>query len=100
MTLNEILLNILAMREDLLMFERKYGVPTEIFFEAYTRGEEPSEQAWVLDWAQWAGTYKILCELLEEYHKQVHKVFASTTITNFSDLIKQTARHEPIAIPG
>ena len=31
MTLDSIMRDIEAMREDLLMFERKYGVPTEVF---------------------------------------------------------------------
>ena len=43
MTLDSIMRDIEAMREDLLMFERKYGVPTEVFYEAYQRGEEPDD---------------------------------------------------------
>jgi len=60
MTLDEILQEIHAMRQNLFVFERKYGVPSELFFEAYQNGEEPTDSAWVLDWAEWAGTYKIL----------------------------------------
>lgn len=60
MTLDEILQEIHAMRQNLLVFERKYGVPSELFFEAYQNGEEPADSAWVLDWAEWAATYKIL----------------------------------------
>lgn len=52
MTLDDLLRDMHAMREDLLVFERKYGVPTEVFSEAYQRGEEPAETAWVLDWSE------------------------------------------------
>ena len=41
MTLDDVLRDIHAIRENLLVFERKYGVPTEMFYEAYRRGEEP-----------------------------------------------------------
>jgi hypothetical protein len=100
MTLDEMLRDIHAMREDLLVFERKYGVPTEVFYEAYQRGEEPSDSAWVLDWGEWAATYKILQERLALYTDQVRKLLAGATIANFSELIERTARHEPVALPG
>ena len=99
MTLDEILRDIHAMREDLLVFERKYGVPTEVFYEAYQRGEEPVDSAWVLDWSEWAGTYKILQERLALYADQVRKLLAGATIANFSELIERTARHEPVTLP-
>lgn len=60
MTLDDIMRDIQAMREDLLVFERKYGVPTELFYEAYRRGEEPDDPAWVLDWSEWAATQQLL----------------------------------------
>jgi hypothetical protein len=65
MTLDAIMRDIEAMREDLLMFERKYGMPTEVFYEAYHQGEEPAEPSWVLDWSEWVGTYKILQDRLK-----------------------------------
>jgi len=43
MTLHEILADIHALEEDLLAFERKYGIRSETFFVAYTSGEEPEE---------------------------------------------------------
>ena len=65
MTLNDVLRDIHAMREDLLMFERKYGVPTEMFYEAYEHGEEPADQSWVLDWGgivpDFAGKTVVVC---------------------------------------
>jgi hypothetical protein len=98
MTLDDILRDIHAMREDLLVFERKYGMPTEVFYEAYRNGEEPEDSAWVLDWSEWAGTYKILQERLEMYAEQVRLLLAKTQVRSVSHLMEWTARHEPIAL--
>jgi len=98
MTLNDILRDIHAMREDLLIFERKYGLPTEFFFTLYERGEEPVDSAWVLDWSEWAATYKILRQCLAEYQEQAERLLKQSVIANFSELIERTARHEPIAL--
>ena len=100
MTFDEIMRDIQAMREDLLVFERKYGVPTEIFYEAYQRGEEPADTAWVLDWSEWAATYDLLQERLALYTDKVHQLLAESRVANFAQLIEQTARHESIALPG
>jgi len=100
MTLSDIMRDIQALREDLLVFERKYGVPTEIFYEAYQRGEEPDDPAWVLDWSEWAATQQLLQERLAAYNSSVHQLLVSTGVTNLSDLIGRTARHEPVAIPA
>jgi len=64
MTLQDIIEDIHAMREDLLTFERKYGVPSEVFYEAYQQGEEPADSAWMLDWSQWASSFELLQERL------------------------------------
>ncbi|MEW5987910.1 MAG: hypothetical protein AB1791_14855 [Chloroflexota bacterium] len=98
MTLDDILRDIHAMREDLLMFERKYGVPTELFYEAYQRGEEPDDTAWVLDWSEWAATHEILEERLALYLKTVRQLLTGAAISNFAQLVARTARHEPIAL--
>jgi hypothetical protein len=97
-TLDETLRDIHAMREDLLMFERKYGVPSELFYEAYQRGEEPANSAWVLDWSQWAGTYEIMHERLATYSRMVEQLLQDNTVTDFSELVEHTARHEPIGV--
>lgn len=38
MNLQEILADIHALEEDLLAFERKYGIRSEIFYPAYVKG--------------------------------------------------------------
>jgi len=98
MTLDEILQDIHAMEEDLLVFERKYGVLTETFYEAYQRGEEPEDDAWVLDWGEWAGTYEILLERQERYRRAIQSLLQQTAIPNLSRLIGRAARHEPLPI--
>lgn len=98
MTLNEILQTIHTLREDLLTFERKYGVPTEVFYRAYQQGEEPADQAWVLDWGQWAGCYESLQELLTHYETAVNQMLKENQVTDLSQLIQRTARHEPVAL--
>lgn len=92
--------DIHAMREDLLMFERKYGVPSEVFFEAYEQGEEPADSAWMLDWSQWAATFKILQEQLAVYGEQVQILLAGDEYHSLSELIEYTVRHEPIPVAG
>lgn len=100
MMLSDILQDIHAMREDLLVFERKYGVPSELFYEVYQQGEEPAEQAWVLDWSEWAATYKILQDRLALYSEKTHQLLSDAKIANFAELVERTARHEPISLPG
>ena len=98
MTLDDMLRDIHAMEEDLLMFERKYGVLTETFYAAYQRGEEPEDDAWVLDWSEWAATWQILLERQEQYRQAIQALLQESTVHNLSHLIGRTARHEPIAV--
>ena len=71
MTLQDIISDIHALYEDLEVYERKYGVLSETFYELYTSGEEPDDQAWVLDWTDWAGTYQILLRRQEQYQNTI-----------------------------
>lgn len=43
MSLQDILADIHSLEEDLLAFERKYGIRSEIFHAAYISGEEPED---------------------------------------------------------
>ena len=100
MILGEILQDIHAMREDLLVFERKYGVLTETFYQAYKNGEEPEDDAWVLDWNEWAGTYEILLQRQELYRQAVQALLEQESISSLSHLIARTARREPLPVAG
>ena len=59
MTLSEIMQDIHACERDMRMYEQKYNILSETFYESYMRGDEPPDDAWVLDWSDWAGAYEI-----------------------------------------
>lgn len=96
MTLQEIIADIHALNEDLETYERKYGVLSETFYESYTCGEEPEDESWVLDWADWAGAYKILLRRKDQYRRAIQALRqgAKTLV----DVIEKTTRHEPIPV--
>ena len=73
MTLHEILADIHALEEDLLAFERKHGVRSETFFAAYTSGEEPEEDTWVLDFGEWASVYRTWLARQADYRNEVQR---------------------------
>lgn len=74
MNIHEILLDIHALEEELLGFERKYGVRSEIFFAAYTAGEEPEDDKWVLDFGEWASVYRTWLVRQAEYRNEIQRV--------------------------
>ena len=96
MTLDEILQDIHALEEDILVYERKYGVLTETFYESYINGEEPPDDAWVLDWSDWAGTYEIWQQRREQYQQTIASL--QEHIPMLSDIIARTARREPLTV--
>ena len=49
MDLRALLTDIHALEEEILAFERKYGIRSETFYAAYAGGEEPEDDRWVLD---------------------------------------------------
>lgn len=96
MTLQNIIIDIHALRDDLEAYERKYGVLSETFYESYIKGEEPEDDAWTLDWSDWAGAYKIWLRRQEQYKKTIQSLH--TQSKNLIDVIERTARHEPISV--
>ncbi len=97
MTLQDIIADIHAMRDDLETYERKYGVLSETFYELYTSGEEPEDDAWVLDWSDWAGAYQILLRRQEQYRRTIQALQTQQS-QSLVDVIGKTARREPIPI--
>ncbi len=73
MNLQEILADIHALEEDLLAFERKYGIRSEIFYAAYVRGEEPEDDSWVLDFGEWASVYRTWLARQSEYRNEIQR---------------------------
>lgn len=96
MTLQEIIADIHALNEDLEVYERKYGVLSETFYELYQSGEEPENETWVLDWADWAGAYKILLRRQEQYRRTIEVLRQQTQ--SLSNVIEKTSRHDPIPV--
>jgi hypothetical protein len=95
MTLQDIIEDNHALTEDIEVYERKYGVLSETFHESYINGEEPEDDAWVLDWGDWAGAYKILLRRQEQYRRtmQVLRGQAASIV----DIIERTTQREPIS---
>jgi hypothetical protein len=73
MTLGDILADIHALEEELLVFERKYGVRSETLYVAYQSGEEPEDDRWVLDFGEWASIYRTWLTRQAEYRNEVQR---------------------------
>jgi len=67
MTLADILYDIFALEDEMRSYERKYGILSETFYEAYSAGEEPSDDSWVKDWTAWAGAYQLRSRYCLQY---------------------------------
>lgn len=96
MTLDDILQDIHALEDELRAYERKYNMLSEIFYEAYTDGEEPPDDAWVRDWTAWASAYKLWLRRREQYRAAI--VQLRVEADSVSSVIVRTARHEPILV--
>jgi hypothetical protein len=98
MTLDDLLQDIYALEEEMRTYERKYGVLSETFYESYTSGEEPPDEAWVQDWTAWASAYKLWLRRREQYQATIQALRAEKQ--TIADMISETARHDPISIPA
>ena len=74
MILEELLADIHALEEDLLAFERKYGIRSETFYTAYLAGEEPEDDRWVLDFGEWASVYRTWLARQAAYRNEVQRL--------------------------
>jgi len=98
MTLEDILQDIYALEDEMRAYERKYGVLSETFYESYTSGEEPPDEAWVQDWTAWASAYKLWLRRREHYQTTIQSL--RSQVQTLAAMIQKTARHEPIRIPA
>lgn len=73
MTPEEILADVHALEEELLEFERQYGLRSETFYAAYASGEEPENDAWVLDFSEWASVYRTWLARQAEYRNEIQR---------------------------
>jgi hypothetical protein len=74
MNIRDILADIHALEEELLDFERKFGIRSETFYAAYASGEEPEDDAWVLDFGEWASVYRTWLTRQAEYRDEIQKI--------------------------
>ena len=74
MDLREILADIHALEQDLMDFERKYGIRSETLYAAYVSGEDPENDSWVLDFGEWASVYKTWLARQADYRNEVQRV--------------------------
>ncbi|MFA5352787.1 MAG: hypothetical protein WC291_01025 [Thermodesulfovibrionales bacterium] len=79
MTIHEILIDIHALEEELLAFERKYGIRSETFYAAYVSGEEPEDDSWVMDFGEWASVYRTWLARQAEYRNEIQRQQRSST---------------------
>lgn len=76
----EILSDIHALEEDLLAFERNYGIRSDIWYAAFISGEEPSDDAWVLDFQEWASVYKTWLERQAQYRNEMQRIIPRSSV--------------------
>jgi len=74
MNIREILTDIHALEEELLAFERKYGIRSETFYAAYINGEEPEDDNWVLDFGEWASVYRTWLARQSDYRNEIQRI--------------------------
>jgi hypothetical protein len=74
MNLHEILADIHALEEELLVFERKYGIRSETFYAAYMSGEEPEDDSWMLDFGEWASIYRTWLTRQADYRNEIQQI--------------------------
>jgi hypothetical protein len=68
-----LLADIHALEEEILVFERKYGVRSETFYPAYASGEEPEDDRWVLDFGEWASVYRTWLDRQAQYRNEMQR---------------------------
>ena len=74
MTAQQLLADIHALETELLGFERKYGIRSEIFYPAFIAGDEPENDAWTLDFGEWASVYRTWLTRQAEYRNEIERL--------------------------
>ena len=86
MNIHDILSDIHSLEEELISFERKYGIRSETFYTAFINGEEPDDDDWTLDFSEWASVYKTWLERQADYRNEIQRVQKKST--SLSGLIR------------
>ena len=89
MELVVIVQDIHRLSHELERFERKYGVMSYTFYESYSAGEEPEDDAWVLDFEKWAGLYEVQRDRQQAYEEAIKRLRKKQT--SLSKVIQMVA---------
>ncbi|MEI6452245.1 MAG: hypothetical protein WCP98_20155 [Actinomycetes bacterium] len=73
MNIQTILADIHALEQELIAFERKYGIRSETFYAAHSSGEEPEDDNWVLDFGEWFSVYRTWLLRQSEYRDDIQR---------------------------
>ena len=73
MNIQTILADIHALEQELIAFERKYGIRSETFYAAYSSGGEPEDANWVLDFGEWFSVYRTWLLRQSEYRDEIER---------------------------
>lgn len=98
MNLNDLLHDIHVLEDEIRVYERKYAMLSEVFYEAYCNGEEPPDDAWVRDWTAWASGYKVLQEFRDQYRTAMTRLQADHQ--SVANIITRTAHREAVFVPA
>jgi len=98
MNLNDLLHDIHILEDEIRMYERKYAMLSDVFYEAYRNGEEPPDDAWVRDWTAWASGYEVLQEFRDQYRAAIARLQAEHQSIN--NVMTRTARREVVFVPA
>jgi len=74
MSAQQLLADIHALEEELLNFERKYGIRSDVFYAAFASGEEPDNESWALDFGEWASVYRTWLTRQAEYRNEIERI--------------------------
>ncbi len=96
MNLQDVIADIHALYEDLRVYEQKYGILSETFYDLYESGTEPDNDDWVLDWSDWAGAYKLLIRRQQQYRDSM-QTFKDKP-ADLNSLMGGAFRHESVQI--
>ncbi len=74
MTAQQLLADVHSLEAELLEFERKYGIRSEIFSPAFVAGDEPDNDAWMMDFGEWASVYRTWLTRQAEYRTEIQRI--------------------------
>lgn len=74
MNIHDLLSDIHALEEELLEYERKFGIRSETFYVAYMSGEEPENDKWALDFGEWASVYRTWLSRQADYRNEIQRI--------------------------